>query len=142
MELIQFLEPWWQAKIKGIGGAAVAAAEGIQFGGTPTPYTYGPDNEGGWLYVVLADSTDIDYGENAGLIADKTGLGIQILSRDAGNTKQGVVERTPDLVELSLSSDVNLALARGTGIVANLSVTGRTLVVNDHLGSPLVTYTG
>ena len=47
------------------------------------------DNEGGWLYVVANDFTDIGYGDLGVLIAETTGKGVNVISQNPANTKVG-----------------------------------------------------
>lgn len=88
------------------------------------------DNEGGWLFVQSNDSTDMGYGDLGILLADTTSAGISLIARDSGNTKQGVLFMTPDLVQMSISSGgPKFSLNRSTGNIEAqkaLNLTGMT----------------
>lgn len=108
----------------------------------------------GYLWAVSDDSIDFDYGQRGILYFDRTGDGADLGSQDPGNTKQGLIHTEPDDVTVQLSTfptggtlQARLLRATKTGYLeyqwnVELTKAGNTFIVNDHLGAPLVTFTG
>ena len=110
------------------------------------PWMFNYDNQGGYGYVQFNDTLDIDLfpdplavgGDWGGVIVDDSGDGL-LLGSNGGVTF--IKSRGSDLTLLADIGNLNVNVNAGTATV-NLLTSGDTFVVNDHLGSPLVTYTG
>lgn len=82
------------------------------------PIFFDFDNQGGWLWVVTNDSTDIDYGELGLALVDRSEFGLYLRAENDDNT---------EFVFVQLESD---------GITAHLS-TGGSLIVEDDSNNPI-----
>lgn len=82
------------------------------------PIFFDFDNQGGWLWVVTNDSTDIDYGELGLALVDRSEFGLYLRAENDDNT---------EFVFVQLESD---------GITAHLS-TGGSLIVEDESNNPI-----
>lgn len=62
---------------------------------------FNTDNEGGWLYVVANDSTDIGFGTLGVLLAETTGDGFQIVSILGAGPPFSSITLLPESIALS-----------------------------------------
>lgn len=96
------------------------------------PILFNTDNEGGWLYVVANDSTDISLGENGIVFDDETGQGIFL--RSASGSDQSSINLWSTFLRLASAGSVSIYGETGTDVTL-ASVT--SLTVRDHLGNPI-----
>lgn len=94
------------------------------------------DNQGGYLDITARSFVPDD---------SDTGLRITVLAEDGGagdflNSVEGTYRLTANLIVIDDDSGNQIQIS-SSGVLWSLQ-NGDTYVINDHLGSPLVTYTG
>lgn len=96
------------------------------------PVMFDTDNEGGWLYIVANDSTDISYGDHAVAVVDLTGQGIFLLS--SLGSDQSSIDILP--TEILFSTSGTFSIGGTAGTVVRLTA-GTSFQVLDHLAAPI-----
>lgn len=96
------------------------------------PILFNTDNEGGWLYVVANDSTDISFGESAIVLDDETGQGICLHSTDGSDASSIYILPT----DILFSSAGTFSISGVDGTTVYLQA-GSSFVVVDHLNAPI-----
>lgn len=96
----------------------------------PVGIQFNKDNEGGWLYVVVRDHTEIGYGDLGLVMADPSGFGMLF------DSDGSFISLLPGQIALNLASgNARFALNSG-GIVMKVGNT-KKLTVTDHLDASI-----
>lgn len=162
-QALRELEIWLLGRLRTVR----ASGGGIQFvDGTYGDFNVGnslnvetnapaPGVSGGMNFVATNGAMTLSVNDDSGMTLSSGGGGLQLLEDGGGIVIQEQSNGGINLVSAGGSitiadsiRDVNISAARFVSVategeeIHSLGSSGSTFVINDHLGSPLVTYTG